>query len=78
MRQRLDYSCGSAALATIVKFGFGEPVTEQQILDRLFANLTKSEKGDRQKAGFSLFDLQRVAQGLGFAAEGYQIDPHPF
>jgi len=27
VKQRYDYSCGSAALATLLQFGFGESVT---------------------------------------------------
>ncbi len=32
VKQRLDYSCGAAAVATILRYGFGDEVTERDIL----------------------------------------------
>ena len=37
VQQRLDYSCGAAALATILRYGFGVEVTEREILVDLTA-----------------------------------------
>ena len=31
--QRLDYSCGSAALATIFSYYFGDPVSEPEVIE---------------------------------------------
>ncbi len=39
IRQQYDYSCGAAALATLLRFGLDDPVTEQQIgHDLLFSD----------------------------------------
>jgi len=75
VRQRFDYSCGAAALATILRYGFGDEVTEREILSDLFDLLPEDEKGLRRKEGFSLLDLQRVAQARGYKAEGFRIEP---
>ncbi len=75
VKQRLDYSCGAAALATILRYGFGDEVTEREILVDLFDLLSKDEKRLRRKEGFSLLDLQRVAQARGYKAQGFRLAP---
>lgn len=75
VKQRLDYSCGAAALATILRYGFGDEVTEQDILTNLFDLLSEKEKEFSRKEGFSLLDLQRVAQARGFKAQGFRLEP---
>ena len=75
VRQRFDYSCGAAALATILRYGFGDEVTERDILTELFDLLSEDEEGLRRKEGFSLLDLQRVAQARGYKAQGFRLAP---
>lgn len=75
VRQRYDYSCGAAALATLLRYGFGDPVTEEGVLKQLFDLLTDQEKIISRKEGFSLLDLQRVALARRFKAEGFRIEP---
>lgn len=75
IKQRFDFSCGAAALATLLHYGFGEDVTERQILVELFGSLTKEEKAVRLATGFSLLDLQRVAQTRGYNAQGFRLGP---
>jgi len=75
IRQQYDYSCGAAALATLLRFGLDDPVTEQQIVADLFAGLAKGDAETREKEGFSLFDLQQVAQKRGYKAEGFRLEP---
>ncbi len=57
VKQRFDYSCGAAALATVLRYGFGDEVTERDILTELFDLLPEDEEGLRRKEGFSLLDL---------------------
>ncbi len=75
VKQRLDYSCGAAALATILRYGFGDEVTEREILIDLFNLLSEEEEGLRRKEGFSLLDLQHVAQARGYKAQGFRLEP---
>lgn len=69
LHQQADFSCGSAALATLLSYHYGHPVTEQQVFDAMFAH------GDQQRIrrqGFSLLDMQRLLASLGFIADGFQ------
>ena len=73
--QRFDYSCGSAALATLMRYGYGHEVGERDILDAVFETLSGDEEALRRDEGLSLLDLQRVAQARGFRAQGFKLRP---
>ncbi|HVG53066.1 MAG TPA: C39 family peptidase [Vicinamibacterales bacterium] len=75
IKQRSDFSCGAAALATLLRYGFGENVTERDILVGMFDPLDEKEKAIRRATGFSLLDLQQVAQARGYNAQGFRLDP---
>lgn len=75
VKQRYDFSCGAAALATMLNYGFGDSVTELQILEQLFDLLSEKEKEVARREGFSLLHLQRVAQARGYNAEGFRLPP---
>lgn len=73
--QRFDYSCGSAALATLMRYGYGHEVGERDILDAVFEALSGDEAALRKDEGLSLLDLQRVAEARGFRAQGFKLLP---
>ncbi len=75
VRQKLDYSCGAAALSTLLTYGIGIPVSERELLDDLFVQLSTDEIDVREKSGVSLLDLQRLAQARGLRAQGFRIGP---
>jgi predicted double-glycine peptidase len=67
--QQYDFSCGSAALATLLTHHYGYPITEQAVFEEMF------ERGDQQKIrgeGFSLLDMKRFLKARGFEADGFQ------
>jgi len=75
VKQRFDYSCGAAALATLLRYGLGDTVSEQQVLMQLFGGLSDEERPGVLSQGFSLLHLQRVAQARGYRAEGFRLEP---
>jgi predicted double-glycine peptidase len=75
VKQRFDFSCGAAALATMLRYGFGDDVNERQILVDLFTGLSDDDKRTAERTGFSLLDLQRVARTRGYEAEGFRLEP---
>jgi predicted double-glycine peptidase len=69
VRQQQDWSCGSAAVATVLTFHYAHPITERDALEAMFA------RGDQQRIqreGFSLLDLKRYLDSLGYEANGYE------
>lgn len=62
VRQQLDYSCGAAALATLLSHYYGEPTTERQVLER---------QTEPRPATFST--LADLASAFGYHARGYAL-----
>lgn len=75
VKQAFDYSCGAAALATLLTYAFADPVTEDALVLDLLRSLDPNEEVLRRKQGFSLLDLQKVAQQRGYKAQGFRIAP---
>jgi predicted double-glycine peptidase len=70
IRQKYDFSCGSAAVATLLSYQYGYPVEEQAAFVQMYIH------GNRQKIsreGFSLLDIKRYLQSNGFDADGFQL-----
>jgi predicted double-glycine peptidase len=66
--QRRDYSCGAAALATLIRYYWGDPVNEETFLKELDKLLTPEEVADRVKNGLTITDLRRAAVSKGYLA----------
>ena len=73
VKQRMDYSCGAAALATLMRHYFEDDVTEKDILTDIFNHLSPAELLDRQTEGLSLLDLQQAAERRGYQSAGVQL-----
>ena len=72
--QKYDYSCGAGALATLLRYYFGDHVGEEEILLKILAPMTREEVLDREKNGLSLLDLKHCAERLGYQAVGVKLD----
>lgn len=68
--QAYDYSCGSAALTTVMNSYLGHKFVERQIMD----GLLKYGEYDKivQRRGFSLLDMKRLVTALGYKSGGYK------
>ncbi|WP_407908559.1 C39 family peptidase [Lysobacter claricitrinus] len=70
VRQQYDFSCGSAAAATLLTFQYGHPVSEAEVFKQMFST------GDARrirKEGFSMLDMRRYLASQGFEADGFQL-----
>jgi len=70
VHQAYDYSCGSAALTTVLNGYLGRQFQERQIMD----GLLKYGETDKivQRRGFSLLDMKRLVTALGHPSGGYK------
>lgn len=70
VRQAYDYSCGSAALTTLLDFYLGRNFQERQVMEGLL------QFGDSEKIaarrGFSLLDMKRLVTALGHPSGGFR------
>jgi predicted double-glycine peptidase len=70
--QEWDLSCGAAALATILNYQHGDPVSEREIAVRLMLRTEYLENPMlvRFRQGFSLLDLKRFVDDRGYNGVG--------
>jgi predicted double-glycine peptidase len=66
--QRHDYSCGAAAVATVVRYYWGDDVTEEYFLRMILATLSPAELQERVKNGLTMTDLRLAAVRGGYQA----------
>ncbi len=70
VRQQFDYSCGSAAVATLLRHHYGRPVAESDVFKAMW------EIGDQayiRRSGFSMLDMKRYLAKQGLTADGYRL-----
>lgn len=70
VRQAYDYSCGSAALTTLLNGYAGMKLDEKQTMD----GLLKYGEYNRiiERRSFSLLDMKRFVTALGYTSGGYR------
>lgn len=73
VRQERDFSCGVAALATILTYYYRQPVTEETLLKELARVAGPSAHAPAGRSGVSFADLQELAESRGFAALGISL-----
>lgn len=69
VEQKYDFSCGSAALATMLSYSYGLQVAEQPVFKSMF------DHGDKkviEQAGFSLLDMKQYLARHGLPSGGFR------
>jgi predicted double-glycine peptidase len=69
-RQRYDFSCGSAAVATLLTHHYAYPVTEENVFEDMFA---RGDQNKIRKEGFSLLDIKAYLARHQFEADGFEL-----
>lgn len=72
VQQKTDFSCGAAALGTVLKQAYWLDVDEAHIIDGMLAH---SDQDTVRVQGFSMLDMKRYVESLGMRARGYRIPP---
>jgi predicted double-glycine peptidase len=72
VRQAFDYSCGSAALTTVLDFYLGRNFQERQVME----GLLRFGETERivERRGFSLLDMKRLVTALGHPSGGFKAE----
>lgn len=70
LRQQYDFSCGSAALATLLTYHYGHAVGEQAVFEQMYLH---GNQARIRKEGFSMLDMQRFLAARGFQADGFAL-----
>ena len=69
-KQQFDFSCGSAALASLLSFHYDDVVDEYSV----FIDMYKHGHQEKiQQQGFSLLDMKRYLSRRGYQSNGFRI-----
>jgi len=69
-RQMVDYSCGSAAVATLLSHHYGRSLSETEVFQQMYE---LSDKEQVHSQGFSMLDMKRYLEGAGYSADGFRM-----
>ena len=68
--QRWENSCAAATVATVLTYGFRDPITERYAAEKM---LEKTDpKTVRTQGGFSLLDLKKFVESRGYQGSAYK------
>lgn len=70
VRQQFDYSCGSAALTTVLRYYLGRNLNERQVMEGLL-HYGESDRIVERRA-FSMLDMKRLTSALGYPGGGFR------
>ncbi|HEX3755366.1 MAG TPA: C39 family peptidase [Rhizomicrobium sp.] len=69
--QQFDFSCGSAAVATLLSFSYERPTSERAPFLEMY---TQGRQDVIRKVGFSLLDMRNYLAEKGYEAQGFRAD----
>ncbi|MER2519374.1 MAG: C39 family peptidase [Bdellovibrionales bacterium] len=70
IHQAYDYSCGSAAVATLLTHSYDIPTDEQSVFQAMYK---VGNQEHIRKVGFSLLDIKKFLASEGYRADGYKL-----
>lgn len=71
VKQKYDFSCGSAALASLLTHHYKMPFTEATIFEEMFKF---GDKVKIEEKGFSMLDMKSFLERRGLKADGYELN----
>lgn len=69
--QQYDFSCGSAAVASLLTYHYDRPTTELEVFEAMYA------AGDQERierVGFSMLDMKTYLANRGLPSDGYRVN----
>ena len=70
VKQQRDFSCGSAAVATLLTHHYENPVSESEAFTYMFQ---AGDQAQIRRAGFSLLDIKRFLESKGYRSDGFRF-----
>lgn len=70
VRQQYDYSCGSAAVATLLRYHYGEATRESDAFTWMWK---VGDPATIRKSGFSMLDMRAYLKAIGYRADGFRV-----
>ena len=67
--QKWDFSCGSAAVATLLTYHYNAPTSEESAIAAMYV---RGDQAKIRREGFSLLDMKLYLEQRGFRADGFE------
>lgn len=71
VKQKYDFSCGSAALASLLSHHYNMPMTEEKIFEEMFRF---GDKAKIEEKGFSMLDMKNFLARRGLKSDGFRLE----
>lgn len=75
IRQQYDYSCGSAAVATLLTYHYERETSEAEVFEWM---IRAGDAEQIQRHGFSMLDMKRYLDSQGLNSDGFRISLDDF
>ena len=75
VQQQYDFSCGAAAIATLLTYHYDHPTTEDRVFKIMF---NKGNKQQIRTIGFSMLDMKLYLDTLGLKSDGFRMTLEKF
>ena len=75
VQQQYDFSCGAAAIATLLTYHYDHPTTEDRVFKIMF---NKGNKQQIRTIGFSMLDMKQYLDALGLKSDGFRMTLEKF
>lgn len=70
VRQQYDFSCGSAAVATLLTYHYEMPIMEARVFEEMFG---RGDQPKIQAEGFSMLDMKQFLDRRGLQSDGFRM-----
>jgi len=70
IRQEYDFSCGAAAVATLLTYHYGRTTPERVVFKSMYA---EGDQKTIKSKGFSMLDMKRYLDRSGYHADGFRL-----
>lgn len=70
IKQQYDFSCGSAALSSLLSYHYNAPTPEVRSFQGMWYG---GDQAQIRRAGFSMLDMKRFLQTRSIVANGFQV-----
>jgi len=71
VRQEYDFSCGAAAVATLLTHHYGYPTPEKKVFEGM---IRMGDKEKIEREGFSMLEMKAYLASLGVKSQGFEAD----
>ena len=68
--QQWESSCAAAAVATVLTYGFNDPISERHVAARMLEKTDPTRV--KERGGFSLLDLKTFVENRGYRGDAYK------